>query len=81
MSLRSLIEESGAGIKISPLDSTFPGLYERLVSINGTLGDQMRAIELILLKLTQDPQYLQASATPFQYAGKIYVPPPFLPVP
>lgn len=69
--IKSLIEESGAGIKISPLDSTFPGLYERLVSVNGTLGDQMRAIELILLKLTEDSHYLQAATTPFQYAVPI----------
>ncbi|KAI5648535.1 hypothetical protein M9H77_34540 [Catharanthus roseus] len=66
--IKSLIEDSRAGIKISPLDSTYPGLYDRLVSINGTLGEQMRAIELILSKLTEDAQYVQSVIAPFPYA-------------
>ncbi|KZV34609.1 RNA-binding protein Nova-2-like [Dorcoceras hygrometricum] len=48
--IRSLIEDSQAGIKISPQDNYFPGLHDRLVTVTGTLREQMRAIELILLK-------------------------------
>lgn len=66
---RSLIEDSCAGIKISPLDNIFPGLYDRLVTVNGTLGEQMRAIELILLKLAEDIHYVQSVNAPLAYPG------------
>ncbi|CAI9091217.1 OLC1v1026182C4 [Oldenlandia corymbosa var. corymbosa] len=66
--IKSLIEDSQANIKISPLDTNFPGLYDRLVTVSGTLGEQMRGIELILFKLAEDPQYLQSVNAPFPYA-------------
>ncbi|KAL3523523.1 hypothetical protein ACH5RR_016357 [Cinchona calisaya] len=69
--IKSLIEDSRASIKISPLDSSFPGLYDRLVTVNGTLGEQMRAIELILLKLAEDPHYVQSVNAPFPYAVSV----------
>lgn len=65
--IKSLIEDSHAGIKISPLDNSYPGLYDRLVTVNGTLGEQMRAIELILLKLAEDLHYVQSVSAPFPY--------------
>lgn len=66
--IRSLIEDSRAGIKISPQDNYFPGLHDRLVTVTGTLRDQMRAIELILLKLVDDSYYNQSVNAPFSYA-------------
>ncbi|XP_027104895.1 protein BTR1-like isoform X3 [Coffea arabica] len=65
--IKSLIEDSHAGIKISPLDNSYPGLYDRLVTVNGTLREQMRAIELILLKLAEDLHYVQSVSAPFPY--------------
>lgn len=65
--IRSLIEESRAGIKISPQDNYFPGLHDRLVTVTGTLREQMRAIELILLKLVDDSYYNQSVNAPFSY--------------
>ncbi|PIN06888.1 RNA-binding protein NOVA1/PASILLA [Handroanthus impetiginosus] len=70
--IRSLIEDSRANIKISPQDIYSPGLPDRLIIITGTLGDQMRAIELILLKLIKDPYYLQSVNAPFPYAALLY---------
>ncbi|KAL3520789.1 hypothetical protein ACH5RR_018938 [Cinchona calisaya] len=70
--IKSLIEDSRAGIKISPLDHSFPGLYDRLVTVNGTLGEQMRAIELILLKLAEDIHYAQSVNAPFSYPAVWY---------
>ncbi|MBA0600357.1 hypothetical protein Gorai_006545, partial [Gossypium raimondii] len=64
----SFIEESQAGIKISPQDNNFYGLNDRLVTLTGTLDEQMRAIELILSKLSEDPHYSQAMHAPFSYA-------------
>ncbi|XP_073293230.1 protein BTR1 isoform X2 [Primulina huaijiensis] len=66
--IRSLIEDSRAGIKISPQDNYFPGLHDRLVTVTGTLREQMRAIELILLKLVADSYYNQSVNAPFSYA-------------
>ncbi|XP_057789465.1 protein BTR1 [Salvia miltiorrhiza] len=70
--IRSLIEESGADIKISPQDMYYPGLQDRLVTVAGTLAEQMRAIELIVLKLLEDPYYQHSANTPFPYAALMY---------
>lgn len=66
---RSFIEDSQAGIKISPLDNNYYGLTDRLVTLTGTLDEQMRAIELILSKLTDDAHYPLTMTYPFSYAG------------
>ncbi|MBA0665155.1 hypothetical protein Goklo_005058, partial [Gossypium klotzschianum] len=70
--IKSFIEESQAGIKISPQDNNFYGLNDRLVTLTGTLDEQMRAIELILSKLSEDPHYSQAMHAPFSYAGVLF---------
>ncbi|XP_019227798.1 PREDICTED: protein BTR1-like isoform X1 [Nicotiana attenuata] len=70
--IKSFIEDSRAGIKISPQDNNFPGLHDRLVIVTGTLGEQMRAIELILYKLVEDRHYIQSIIAPFPYAA-VYV--------
>lgn len=70
---RSFIEDSRAGIKISPLDNNFIGLNDRLVTLTGTLDEQMRAVELIMLKLAEDPHYAQSFSAPFPYAGMVFL--------
>ncbi|XP_058182000.1 protein BTR1 isoform X4 [Rhododendron vialii] len=67
--IKSFIEDSRAGIKISPLDNNFIGLNDRLVTLTGTLDEQMRAVELIMLKLAEDPHYAQSFSAPFPYAA------------
>ncbi|KAJ6767739.1 hypothetical protein OIU74_021584 [Salix koriyanagi] len=67
--IKSFIEESHAGIKISPLDTDFFGLTDRLVTITGALEEQMHAIDLILSKLTDDSHYLQNMHAPLSYAA------------
>ncbi|KAI8539727.1 hypothetical protein RHMOL_Rhmol09G0205200 [Rhododendron molle] len=70
--IKSFIEDSRAGIKISPLDNNFIGLNDRLVTLTGTLDEQMRAVELVMLKLAEDPHYAQSFSAPFPYAGVSY---------
>ncbi|CAN8257174.1 unnamed protein product [Cochlearia groenlandica] len=70
--IKSFIEESKAGIKISPLDNTYYGLSDRLVTLSGTSEEQMRAIDLILAKLTEDDHYSQNVHSPYSYAGLYY---------
>ncbi|GAB4836386.1 Protein btr1 [Ancistrocladus abbreviatus] len=70
--IKSFIEESQAGIKISPQDNGYLGLSERLVTLTGSLDEQMRAIELILSKLTEDSHYLQSMNAPFSYPGVLF---------
>lgn len=67
--IKSFIEESQAGIKISPQDNSYAGISDRLVTVAGTLEEQMRAIDLILSKLSEDSYYIQSMSTPFPYAG------------
>ncbi|KAK9024076.1 hypothetical protein V6N11_004257 [Hibiscus sabdariffa] len=67
--IKSFIDGSQAGIKISPQDNNFYGLNDRLVTVTGTLDEQLRAIDLILLKLCEDPHYSQAMHAPFSYAA------------
>ncbi|XP_050249977.1 protein BTR1 isoform X1 [Quercus robur] len=67
--IKSFIEESQAGIKISPQDNNYYGLNDRLVTVTGTLDEQMRAIDLILSKLAEDPHYSQSMNAPFSYPG------------
>ncbi|CAG7912025.1 hypothetical protein BRARA_J02738 [Brassica rapa] len=67
--IKSFIEESKAGIKISPLDNTYYGLSDRLVTLSGTFEEQMRAIDLILAKLTEDDHYSQNIHSPYSYAA------------
>ncbi|KAK1396534.1 Binding to TOMV RNA 1L [Heracleum sosnowskyi] len=67
--IKSFIEESQAGIKISPQDNSYAGISDRLVTVAGTLEEQMRAIDLILSKLSEDSYYIQSMSTPFPYAA------------
>ena len=66
---RSFIEDSGAGIKISPQDNNYIGLTDRVVTLTGSFEGQMRATDLIISKLTEDPLYLQSMNAPRSYPG------------
>ncbi|XP_042424797.1 protein BTR1-like isoform X2 [Zingiber officinale] len=66
--IKSFIEESRAGIKISPQDDN-SGLNDRLVTLAGSFEEQMHAIFLILSKLIEDPHYPQKVNSPFTYSG------------
>ncbi|KAF5733709.1 RNA-binding protein Nova-2 isoform X1 [Tripterygium wilfordii] len=70
--IKSFIEDSQAGIKISPQDNNFYGFSDRLVTLTGILDEQMRAIELILSKLSEDSHYHQTMNTPFAYPVVAY---------
>lgn len=67
--IKAFIEDSHAGIKISPQDNNFVGLHDRLVTITGPFNNQMRAIYLILSKLSEDVHYPPNLSSPFPYAG------------
>ncbi|XP_042407274.1 protein BTR1-like [Zingiber officinale] len=66
--IKSFIEESRAGIKISPQDNN-AGLNDRLVTLTGSFEEQMRAIFLILSRLIEDAHYPQTLNSPYQYSG------------
>ncbi|KAL6911278.1 hypothetical protein ACP4OV_000083 [Aristida adscensionis] len=78
--IKSFIEESHAGIKISPQDNNFVGLHDRLVTVTGTFDDQMKAIHLILKKLSEDVHYPPNLSSPFPYAGLTFPSYPGVPV-
>jgi len=66
---RSLIEDSHAGIKISPQDNNFIGLNDRIVTITGSLDERLHAIHLIMSNLIEDAHYSLSAGTPYSYAG------------
>ncbi|XP_060675637.1 protein BTR1 isoform X3 [Ziziphus jujuba] len=70
--IKSFIEDSQAGIKISPQDNNYFGLNDRLVTLTGTLEEQLRAIDLIISKLAEDPHYVQSMNAPFSYPGVFF---------
>lgn len=70
--IRSFIEDSQAGIKISPQDNSYYGQNDRIVSVTGTLDEQMRAVDLIVSKLAEDPHYSQSMNSPFSYSGQCH---------
>ncbi|XP_068645564.1 protein BTR1-like isoform X1 [Aristolochia californica] len=67
--IKSFQEDSQAGIKISPQENNFSGLHDRLVTLTGSLEEQMRALYLILSKLAEDAHYSQSVNAPYSYAG------------
>lgn len=67
--IKSFVEESQASIKLSSQDQILPGVSDRLVTITGTLEQQLRAIFLIVSKLAEDPNYAQYANAPFSYTG------------
>jgi RNA-binding protein Nova len=78
--IKSFIEESHAGIKISPQDNNYAGLHDRLVTVTGTFDNQMNAIDLILKKLSEDVHYPPNLSSPFPYAGLTFPSYPGVPV-
>ncbi|AQK76316.1 Protein BTR1 [Zea mays] len=78
--IKSFIEESHAGIKISPQDNNYVGLHDRLVTVTGTFDNQMNAIDLILKKLSEDVHYPANLSSPFPYAGLTFPSYPGVPV-
>ncbi|PWA78664.1 K Homology domain-containing protein [Artemisia annua] len=72
--IKSFIEDSEANIKISPQDNSYIGLNDRLVTVSGTLQQQMVATNLILSRLSEDLNYIQSIGPPFPYAQPHGVP-------
>lgn len=67
--IKSFVEDSQASIKLSSQDQILPGVSDRLVTITGTLEQQLRAIFLIVSKLAEDPNYAQYANAPLSYTG------------
>lgn len=46
------------------------GSTDRLVTLSGTIEEQMRATDLIVSKLSEDPHYTQSMNYPFSYPSR-----------
>lgn len=64
--LRSLIADSLADIQVSSLDENNVASHERLVTVTGNFDAQLKAIELILEKLSEDVEYPPNLSSPFK---------------
>ena len=60
--IKSLAEESNAGITVSPYDICY-GFHDRLVTITGHLDNQLQAVFLILSELLDDVRYSSSVAS------------------
>jgi len=67
--IKLLMEESHAGIKLSPQEQTMTGVTDRLVTVSGTLEQQLQAVSLIIEKLSEDRYYIQFANSPLSYTG------------
>ncbi|CAM6090463.1 unnamed protein product [Calypogeia fissa] len=67
--IKAFVEETGANIKLSPQDQTIPGVSDRMVTITGTLEQQLRAVDSIITKLSEDPNYAQYANSPISYSS------------
>ncbi|XP_057860475.1 protein BTR1 isoform X1 [Cryptomeria japonica] len=67
--IKAFVEDSQASIKLSSQEQALPGINDRVVTVSGTLEQQLRAIFLIITKLAEDPNYAQYANAPLSYAG------------
>mmetsp|Transcript_26759 Transcript_26759/g.58267 ORF Transcript_26759/g.58267 Transcript_26759/m.58267 type:complete len:359 (-) Transcript_26759:400-1476(-) len=65
--IRSYVEDSGAHIKLSGQDMMVPGVHERVITITGTLEQQLRAVALIITKMAEDPNFPMHSSVVLSY--------------
>lgn len=65
--IRSYVEDSGAHIKLSGQDLMVPGVHERVITITGTLEQQLRAVALIITKMAEDPNFPIHSSVVLSY--------------
>mmetsp|Transcript_43646 Transcript_43646/g.72704 ORF Transcript_43646/g.72704 Transcript_43646/m.72704 type:complete len:354 (-) Transcript_43646:553-1614(-) len=65
--IRSYVEDSGAHIKLSGQDMMVPGVHERIITITGTLEQQLRAVALIITKMAEDPNFPIHSSVVLSY--------------
>lgn len=63
--IRSYQEDSGAHIKLS--SQMVPGVHERVITITGTLEQQLRAVALIITKMAEDPNFPMHSSINLSY--------------
>lgn len=72
VTIKSFNEDNGARIHISP-PPTHPGLNERVVKITGPIDEIMRAVALVVTKLSENPDFYLLSDSNLNYAyGTIY---------
>jgi RNA-binding protein Nova len=70
MTIRSFNNDSRASIHVSP-PPTHPGLHERVVRIAGDVDELMRAVALIVTKLSENPDFFLLSDANLNY-GFVY---------
>lgn len=66
--IRALIEDSHAGIKLSSPEQAVPASQDRVVTVSGTLMEQLHAVALITKKILEDANYAQY-ASGYSYTG------------
>lgn len=67
--IQSYVEDSGANIKLSSQDQMMPGVNERIITITGSLEQQLRAVALIINKMSDDPNFPMHSSVLLSYPG------------
>eukprot|EP00245_Coleochaete_scutata_P001343 TRINITY_DN11648_c0_g1_i1.p1 TRINITY_DN11648_c0_g1~~TRINITY_DN11648_c0_g1_i1.p1 ORF type:complete len:342 (-),score=57.17 TRINITY_DN11648_c0_g1_i1:557-1582(-) len=67
--IRSFVEDSGAAIKLTSQEQSLPGMTDRIVTITGTLEQQLRAVALIVTKMSEDPHYSLYANMPISYSA------------
>ncbi|EFJ32726.1 hypothetical protein SELMODRAFT_85231 [Selaginella moellendorffii] len=67
--IKKFVEDSQASIKLSSQDQLLPGVIDRIVTIGGNVDQIIKAVTLILTKLTEESSYTETTSTPLVYPG------------
>eukprot|EP00250_Pteridium_aquilinum_P007602 c17274_g1_i1 orf=595-1740(+) len=68
--IRTLVEDSHAAIKLSSPEQAVPGFQDRLVTVTGNFEEQLHAVTLITKKISEDANYVQY-ASGSSYTGMV----------
>lgn len=68
--IRTLAEDSHAGIKLSSPEQAVPAYQDRIVTVTGTFAEQLHAVALITKKMLEDANYAQY-ASGSSYTGMV----------
>eukprot|EP00958_Prasinococcus_capsulatus_P002662 scaffold226_cov302-Prasinococcus_capsulatus_cf.AAC.1 len=65
--IRTIVEDCGAHIKISSPEDCYPGVSDRVVTVTGQMEQVIRGVYLVITKVSEDPNYMGFGNVVFPY--------------
>merc|ERR1712087_318999 len=64
VNIRSIMEDTGAQVKVSDLNQMYEGFPFRLLTISGTIDQQIRTVALSVQKACDETEYMRSIRLP-----------------